>query len=118
MPDRLPAHGLTAQQLGELRHVLAPFAGQIDRVALFGSRATGTARPNSDIDLVLYGDVPAAIVDRLWTLFDASQLAIKVDVLAYDTIATPALKVHIDAVGQTLFSRDALQKLGAGAKAA
>jgi uncharacterized protein len=113
MPDPHPTHDLSAQQLAELARVLAPFAGQIDSVALFGSRATGTARPNSDIDLVLYGDVPAASVDRLWTLFDGSALALKVDVLAYSQIVTPALKAHIDAVGQVLFNKAALRDMSA-----
>lgn len=97
-------HGLTSRQLEELARVLAPFAGQIDRVALFGSRATGTARANSDIDLVVYGPNANTIVDRLWTLFDASNLPLKVDVLAYDQISNPALKAHVDAVNLTLFT--------------
>jgi hypothetical protein len=32
-----------------------------------------------DIVLVLYGDVPVEMVDRLWTLFDASNLTVKVE---------------------------------------
>lgn len=111
MPDSRPLHGLTAQQLGELGRVLGPFAARIDRVGLFGSRATGTARPWSDVDLVLFGDVPQAVVDRLWTLFDASHLALEVDVLAYKLIGSSALKAHVDAVGQTLFSGEALRNL-------
>lgn len=99
-------HGLSARQVQELARVLAPFAGQMDRVALFGSRATGAFRANSDIDLVIYGPVAEATVDRLWTLLDASALPLKVDVLAYDQISTPALKAHVDAVNQTLFTRD------------
>lgn len=103
-------HGLTRQQLDELARVLAPFADQIERVALFGSRATGTARANSDIDLVIHGPVDAATADRLWTLFDASSLPVTVDVLAYDAIVTPALKAHVDAVDNTLFTRATLSE--------
>jgi predicted nucleotidyltransferase len=101
-------HGLTAQQLESIRAVLAPFSAVIDRVALFGSRATGQARANSDVDLVLYGALDEAIVDRIWTLFDASNLALTVDLNAYDLISYPPLREHIDRVGQTLFTKTEL----------
>ena len=64
-PPNPNLHQLSQQQLAVLRAVLAPFADRIELVGIFGSRATGMARPNSDIDLVLYGDVEAAVVDRL-----------------------------------------------------
>lgn len=102
-------HGLSPPQLAEIARILAPFAEWIDSVALFGSRATGAFRANSDIDLVIHGPLSEAALDRLWTLFDASTLPLKVDVLAYDRIAAPALKAHIDAVGQPLFTREDLQ---------
>ncbi len=102
-------HGLTQHQLNIIRDVLAPYALAIERVSLFGSRATGTARANSDIDLVLYGPVPEAVVDRLRSLFDESGLAVTVDLIAYDRIDTPALKSHIDQVMQPLFEHAELQ---------
>lgn len=112
----MPDHGLTAHQLQIIREVLAPYAGVIQQVGLFGSRAAGTARPNSDIDLVLYGPVSEAIVDRIWTLFAESGLAVTVDVIAYDLIDTPALKSHIDAVMQPLFKQAGLLSAGQDAK--
>lgn len=102
-------HGLTPQQVQIVRDVLAPYAAQITQVGLFGSRAKGTARPNSDIDLVLYGPLSEAVVDRIWTLFVDSSLAVAVDIIAYDLIDTPALKSHIDQVMQPLFERADLQ---------
>ncbi len=38
-------HGLSAKQLNTLRSILLPFSEKIDRVGLFGSRATGLYRP-------------------------------------------------------------------------
>jgi predicted nucleotidyltransferase len=101
----MPNHNLSAFELGILLDILAPYAERIERVGLFGSRATGTARPNSDIDMVFHGDIDEALVDRLWTLFDESNLPIKVDVLGYDLIPYPPIKQHIDAVEQTLFTQ-------------
>lgn len=107
----MPEHGLSPHQLNILRDILAPYAPLITRAGLFGSRAKGTARENSDIDLVLFGSVPEAVVDRLRSLFDESGLAVTVDLIAYDRIDTPALKSHIDQVMQPLFEQPELQSV-------
>ena len=101
-------HGLTPEQLGILRSILAPYASHIDAVGLFGSRAAGTARGNSDIDMVIYGTLDKTMVDRLWTSFDESALSLKVDIHVYDLITYPPLKVHIDAAMLPLFSKQDL----------
>lgn len=106
MGEATVAHQLSAEQLATLRRILAPFAEQIEQVGLFGSRATGRARPNSDIDLVLYGALDEATIDRIWTLFDESNLALKVDVNAYDLITHAGLKAHIDQVMLPLFTKE------------
>ena len=93
---------------GILRGVLSEFAHTIERVAVFGSYATGKARDNSDIDLVIYGSLSTAEIDRLWTLFDESDLAVKVDVVAYDDDLYPPLKRHIDTIARPLFERSDL----------
>jgi len=102
-------HGLTDQQVQTIRTILQPYACNITRVGLFGSRATGMARPNSDIDLVLYGPLDEATVNRIWTLFDSSNLSIQVDVNAYDLIDYQPLKNHIDQVVTVLFTQAQLQ---------
>lgn len=101
-------HGLTDRQLALIRRILAPFADRIKRVDLFGSRAQGKHSPDSDIDLVIHGDVDAKTADRIWTLFAESSLPLKIDVLIYDQIRKKALKAHIDLVGLSLFTQKAL----------
>jgi predicted nucleotidyltransferase len=100
MPDR----GLTQAHLAILQDILAEVGHGVEGVSLFGSRATGRARPNSDIDLVLYGPVPEATVDRLRQRFEDSMLPVTVDLLVYDRIADAALKAHIDRVGRRLLA--------------
>lgn len=102
-------HGLSAAQVDVLRKILAGFADKIVDVGLFGSRATGNARPNSDIDLVIYGEIDQPLVDRIWTLCESSNLALSVDVVGYDLITHPRLKAHIDQVMQPLFSQAELR---------
>ena len=103
--DTPPAHGLTAAQLAALRSALAPHADRIERVDLFGSRATGRARPNSDVDLVIRGDVDEALVDRLRTLLAEAPIALTVDIVADGLVDSPGLAAHIARVRRPLFTR-------------
>jgi len=111
MPDGpVPRHGLSPRQVETVRRVLAPFADRIESVALFGSRATGAARPDSDIDLVLHGPVSDGDVRRMMVEFEESDLPMTVDVVAYDRIAHPPLKAHVDRVALALFRREDLAR--------
>jgi predicted nucleotidyltransferase len=92
-----------------VRSVLSPFADRIDRVGVFGSRALGSARPASDIDLVLWGDLDAGTLARLATLFGESSLAVSVDVIRHSPELAAALRRHIDRAAKTLFTRDDLR---------
>lgn len=104
-----PAHKLSRPQLELVRAVLAPYGGRVTEAAVFGSRATGAAKPHSDIDLVLYGPLRQEDVDRLRTLFDESSLSVTVDVVAYELLGDAPLKAHIDAVKRPLFTQSDLQ---------
>ena len=101
-------HGLSTAQVATIRAIMASQADRIERVALFGSRATGSARSASDVDLVVFGPVDEASIERLWTDFDESDLPFTVDVVGYRLIENPSLKAHIDAVARTLFTQDEL----------
>ena len=103
-------HGLSTRHLETIKRILAPYSCQINRVALFGSRATGNYRGNSDIDLVLYGDLEEEWVDRLWTMFNESNLPFSVDVKGYELIKYGPLKSHIDQVGKLLFTQGELKE--------
>jgi predicted nucleotidyltransferase len=87
-------HGLSNPQLKILQRILSPFAAKIETVGLFGSRATGLYKENSDIDLVIYGSLSAEDEQRLWTLLDESNLSLPVDIIVYqntpfDTVMVP-----------------------------
>lgn len=97
--------GLNERELALIREILQTQVDRIERVGVFGSRAEGRQRPNSDLDLVLYGTADEAVCDRLWTLFQDSPLAFSVDVKSYGTIAYSPLRAHIDRAVQPLFER-------------
>ncbi len=104
-------HGLSDRQLAVFKQILALFADEIASVELFGSRATGDYRPNSDIDLVLRGGIKEKQIDRLWTLFHESNLPISVDVKSYELTTYPPLKAHMDKVCKTLFTQHDLKEV-------
>ena len=103
-------HGLSKAQLLSIKNILNQCTSRIDRVSLFGSRAKGTYKNYSDIDLVLYGDISDRQVDRLWTDFYESNLPYKVDINAYQSISYPPLKRHIDHFSRTLFTKNDLKR--------
>lgn len=95
-------HGLSENQVRLIKNILERFAPAVESVSVFGSRATGTYKSYSDIDLVLYGDIKEETIDRLWTCFSESSLPHKVDVTAYNLVTHPPLKEHIDRVAKPL----------------
>lgn len=101
-------YGLSTENLKIIQSILRPYSSMIDGVFLFGSRATGSYRANSDIDLILKGSIPEAIIDRLHTLFLESSLPVSVDVKSYDLLTYPPLKQHIDDAMVPLFSKEQL----------
>lgn len=101
-------HGLKQKHLDTLRRVLLPFSEKIEKVGLFGSRATGLYSSNSDIDLVIYGLVDEKTVDRIFTLLKDSNLPFKTDIQAYDLIKYLPLKKHIDINMVLLFTHKQL----------
>jgi len=79
---------------------------KINEIILFGSRAKGTFRNGSDIDIALKGrklklnDILDATLD-----IDKLLLPYKLDLVIYTRIIEPALIEHIKRVGIVLFKR-------------
>ena len=79
---------------------------KINEIILFGSRAKGTYRNGSDIDIALKGrklklnDILDATID-----IDKLLLPYKLDLIIYTRINEPALIEHINRVGIILFKR-------------
>ncbi len=102
-------HGLSESQLAILKQILSLYADRIRQVDLFGSRATGNYRNNSDIDLVLRGSLTDKHINRLWTLFQDSSLPFRVDVKGYELTTYLPLKSHMDKVCRRLFTQEELK---------
>lgn len=92
-------YGLTDNELNQLKAVLSAHKG-VEKAILYGSRARGTNRPYSDVDISLIGsnlslsDL-AVIDDQLDDLY----LPYQIDLNAYHRITNPALLHNIATEG-------------------
>lgn len=96
--------GLTDSERELICGVLRRHA-EVTQAKIFGSRATGDARPASDVDLALWGNVSAALVSTIAGELDELPLPYLFDVQAYDAISHQPLREHIDRVGRILYAR-------------
>ncbi|SOC52893.1 type I restriction enzyme, R subunit [Chromohalobacter canadensis] len=91
--------GLPENTLEAIRRALGECAG-LEKVVIYGSRAKGTFRPGSDIDLALYGNVSDADLSALMDRLDALNTPYLFDLVRYHDIDNEALRDHIARVGQ------------------
>jgi predicted nucleotidyltransferase len=87
--------GLSEKHMAMIVDVLAE-AG-ISRALVFGSRAKGNWRDNSDVDIAIFGN--AVNLGALGVELDELPTPYKFDVVDYESIGNPALRKHIDRVG-------------------
>ena len=99
--------GLSGKELEAMTLVFKKFPG-IEEAILFGSRAMGTFKPGSDVDIALKGRITLQNVARVKALLDEeSPLPYLFDVVDYAGIETPAFKEHIDKHGKQIYRRSA-----------
>jgi len=87
--------GLKKEIIDKVRAVLSQFP-QITEAILYGSRALGTYKPGSDIDLTFKGDLlNNQIINKISLALDELYLAYTFDLSVYDHINNPDLLEHI-----------------------
>lgn len=97
--------GLKDKTLNKLYSVFAKFAN-IDKVVIYGSRAKGTHREGSDIDITLFGDnIDYNLINNLSVQIDELNTPYLFDISIYSKLQSASLKEHIDRVGKVFYSR-------------
>ena len=98
-------HGLPESTVERIRGVLAHFP-EVEKAVLYGSRAKGTHRPGSDIDLALYGSgLEQTLLARIDEELDDLLLPYQMDLSLFASLTHPELLDHIRRVGVVFFER-------------
>jgi predicted nucleotidyltransferase len=81
---------------------------EVRQLILFGSRAKGTHRPGSDVDLAIKGESASyeSAVRLEYLLNEEKPLPYYFDVVNYNSISEQRPIEHIDRVGVVLLNRD------------
>jgi predicted nucleotidyltransferase len=99
-------HGLKAETVAQITRVLASYP-QVERAVLFGSRAKGTHRRGSDIDLALVGSaLDWRVLGRIEDALDDLLLPYQFSLIICGEKTDPAVAGHIQRVGIPFFERD------------
>jgi len=97
--------GLEVQVIENIISVLEQHP-KVDKAFVFGSRAKGNYRPDSDIDIAIKAnEITTDDIIALSVAIETKGITHKFDLLAYNSIKEPALKEHIDRVGIEFYSR-------------
>ena len=98
--------GLKTYEMKKIISVLEGFP-EVEEVIVFGSRAMGNYRRNSDVDIALMGPlVNAEVTNRVSkALNDLPDLPFHIDVVCYSDLENPVLIEHIGRVGQELYKK-------------
>ncbi len=98
-------YGLKERDIEKIKSVFCEYP-EIDKVMLYGSRAKGDYRKNSDIDLSIVGGVNLDKILSIETKLDDLFLPYEFDLSIFNKIKNIALKEHINRVGLTFYEKE------------
>ncbi|AFL84048.1 putative nucleotidyltransferase [Belliella baltica DSM 15883] len=97
--------GLTEEEIQNIQDIFSQY-NSVEQVLLYGSRAIGSFKPASDIDLCMKGiNLNLTIQQEIETDLDDLLLPYKIDLSIYHKITNPNFKEHIDRVGKELYTK-------------
>lgn len=98
--------GLPEEAILEIQSVLILYP-EVEKAILYGSRAMGNFKPDSDIDLTLVGD-KLTHNHLLGLMSDLDDLLLPwlIDLSIFATLDHSGLREHIERVGQVLYERE------------
>jgi len=94
--------GLKQKHIDAINQCFADFP-QIEQVLVYGSRAKGTYKRGSDIDLTIVGNLDFSSLMKLENKLDDLMLPYKFDLSLFHSITNPDLIEHIRRVGQVFY---------------
>ena len=93
----------------DIQYLVTIFKGfpEIEKAILFGSRAKGTHKPGSDVDIAVLGDkIDFDAIARLHTMLEEeSPMPYFFDILDYSHTPHADIRAHVDRVGIVIYER-------------
>lgn len=97
--------GLSSNYIDKINSVFNQYS-DIDEVLLFGSRAKGNYRDNSDIDLVIKGNnINLSTLQEIENKLEELYIPNVIDLSVFDTIDNSDLINHINRVGKQFYKK-------------
>lgn len=96
--------GLTTEEITAMQSVFSNFE-EVEKVIVYGSRAKGTHRPYSDIDMTLIGqNISDYTVTEIDFALDDLLMPYKIDLSVFSKINNNDLIIEINAFGKELYT--------------
>lgn len=98
--------GLSKEDCNNIKAIFSKY-NQVEKVLIYGSRAKGTYKPASDIDLTLIGEnIDLNLQLKIEFELDDLMLPYKFDISIHDKITNPDFIDHIRRVGKEFYKRE------------
>ncbi len=96
---------LSSEDIDKIQRILAKYH-QVEEAIVYGSRAKGSNRPGSDLDLALKGqDLNLHLLNKISRDLDELLLPYNIDLSIHHRINNPDLLDHIERVGKVIYKK-------------
>ena len=96
--------GLSEEIIAKIKQVFKNYS-KIEKAKVFGSRAKGNYRENSDIDIVVWGNLDLQEIGQIVLDLDELPTSYSFDLKLYSEINHPKLKSHIERVAKNFYAK-------------
>ena len=97
--------GLSSNNIAKINSVFNEYS-DINEVLIFGSRAKGNYRDNSDIDLVIKGkNINLSTLQEIENKLEELYIPNSIDLIVYDNINNSDLLNHINRIGKQFYEK-------------
>ena len=98
-------YGLSKCTLDQIKDILSHYP-EVEQALLYGSRAKGTFKKGSDIDVTLIGPfLDLKVLSQIMNEFDDSLLPYTIDLSIFHQISNLDLQEHIQRVGVVIYKK-------------
>lgn len=96
--------GLSEQTTVKIKQIFKNYP-EIEQAKIFGSRAKGNYRENSDVDIAIFGDLDLQKLGQIVLDLDDLTTPYSFDLKLYSEIKHPKLINHIDRVAKDFYNK-------------